>query len=301
MILPEKSVLENRRHSTAYVPYSFYEWSPPRYFIDMPMHWHSEIEINYVVKGRGEFICNGERSLVGEGGLLFISPNMIHAAYPCEDSELFYYALVFSPAMLGAGGHDRCAMESLRPLLGGGRRPEPFLSTEAANYPGLAACARQIFSCAKGEVPHGDLLLKSELLRFLWLLETDGSLLRPQKENGPDYGEAIRPALEYMTGHYRENISIEDLARLTHLSKSYFMGCFKKAAGISAIEYLNHLRIHAACEALSATKKPVSEIAFGCGYENLSNFNRQFKKTMGCSPNEFRKKSIRSPYIRTGA
>ncbi len=42
MILPEKSVLENRRHS--------------------------EIEINYVVKGRGEFICNGERSLVGEGG-----------------------------------------------------------------------------------------------------------------------------------------------------------------------------------------------------------------------------------------
>ncbi len=136
MILPEKSVLENRRHS--------------------------EIEINYVVKGRGEFICNGERSLVGEGG----------------------------------------------------RRSEPFLPPQAANYPGLIACARQIFTCAKGEVPHGELLLKSELLRFLWLLETDGSLLRPQKENGPDYGETIRPALEYMTGHYRENISIEDLARL---------------------------------------------------------------------------------------
>lgn len=289
MILPEKSVLEDRRHSTAYVPYSFYEWSPPRYFIDMPMHWHSEAEINYVVRGRGEFLCNGERFLAGEGGLLFISPNMLHAAYPCEESELLYYALVFSPAMLGANDHDRCAMGSIRPLLSGDRRPEPFISAKETDHPDLTACARQIFSCVKDQVPHQDLLLKSELLRFLWLLETDESLRR-QKENGPDYGETIRPALEYMMDHYQESISVGYLADLVHLSKSYFMNCFKKATGLSAIGYLNHLRIHAACEALSATRKPVSEIAFGCGYGNLSNFNRQFKKTMGCSPSEFQKK-----------
>lgn len=289
MSLSEKAVPENRRHSTAYIPYSFYEWSPPRYFIDMPMHWHSEPEINYVVKGRGEFICNGEHFMVGEGGLLFISPNMLHAAYPCEKSELLYYALVFSPAMLGAGEHDRCTMESVRPLLNGACKAGPLIPAEAANYPLLKDCAAQIFSCAKNNIPHGDLLLKSELFRFFWLMATDEGILH-QTTGTADHSERIRPALEYMLDHYREPISVEDLARVTHLSKSYFMSCFKKAVGLSAIEYLNHMRTHAACEALSATERPISEIAFGCGYGNLSNFNRQFRKNMGCSPHEFRKR-----------
>ena len=58
--------------------------------------------------------------------------------------------------------------------------------------------------------------------------------------------------------------------------------------------HLSHLRVNAACEALSSTRNKVSEIAFSCGYGNLSNFNRQFKRTMGCSPNEYRKQTART-------
>ena len=64
----------------------------------------------------------------------------------------------------------------------------------------------------------------------------------------------------------------------------------KKAVGMGAIEHLTHLRINAACDALSDTSKIISEIAFSCGYSNLSNFNRQFKQIMGCSPKEYRKR-----------
>ena len=63
----------------------------------------------------------------------------------------------------------------------------------------------------------------------------------------------IRPALEFMMKNYQENISIDQLADLTNLSKSYFMGCFKKAVGVGAIEHLTQLRINAACEACKAT------------------------------------------------
>ena len=70
------------------------------------------------------------------------------------------------------------------------------------------------------------------------------------------------------------------------------MHCFKKAATVSAARYLSHIRIHAACEALSATEKKFSEIAFCRGYENHSSFNRQFKEIMGCSPNEYRKQEL---------
>ena len=94
-----------------------------------------------------------------------------------------------------------------------------------------------------------------------------------------------------MMENFRENITVEQLADLVHLSKSYFMGCFKKAVGVGAMEHLTQLRMNAACDALSSTDKMISDISFHCGYSNLSNFNRQFKKVVGCTPNEYRKQN----------
>ena len=105
------------------------------------------------------------------------------------------------------------------------------------------------------------------------------------------YSELIRPALQFMMENFRENITVEQLADLVHLSKSYFMGCFKKAVGVGAMEHLTQLRMNAACDALSSTDKMISDISFHCGYSNLSNFNRQFKKVVGCTPNEYRKQN----------
>lgn len=290
MILPGKETREKQQHSTAYKPYSFYECWIPRYFSNVPMHWHSEFEINLIVRGTGEFICGSEHVTLSEGGLLFLPPNMLHAAYPYQNQELRYYAMVFSPALLGTGSQDRCTLEYIRPLMSGACQVSPVIPPSAANYSQLKASAERIFDCVLDKYPQPELLLKSELLRFVWLLETDAGILR-QKGEENRFGEQVRPALEYMLHHYQENISIEQLARMTHLSKSYFMNCFKKGVGISAARYLSHIRINAACEALSSTEKKVSEIAFCCGYGNLSNFNRQFKEIMGCSPHEYRRQN----------
>ena len=128
---------------------------------------------------------------------------------------------------------------------------------------------------------------------LFWMLETNG-ISTSGKAEGINYCEIIRPALEYMMKNFRKNITVAELADITHLSKSYFMSCFRRSAGVSAVEYLIQLRINAACEALLSTEKQISEIAFSCGYDNLSNFNRQFKRVAGCSPNEYRKQSIRA-------
>ena len=57
------------------------------------------------------------------------------------------------------------------------------------------------------------------------------------------------------------------------------------------MEYLAQLRVKAACEALASSEKRISEIALSCGYGNLSNFNRQFKRIAGCTPREYRSQS----------
>ena len=86
--------------------------------------------------------------------------------------------------------------------------------------------------------------------------------------------------------HFADPITIEELARLSHLSKSYFMSCFKQTFGLGAVEYLTQFRIKAACEALRSTTQSVSEIAYDNGFRNLSNFNRQFRSKVGCTPSD---------------
>ncbi len=286
--MPDKKTEEKRRHSTVFQPYSYYECRMPYDFINVPMHWHSEFEVNRILCGEGEFICGSEKFTAGEGALLVLPPNMLHAAYPCQKGELIYEALVFHPSMLGANINDRCTTEYIRPLISGTIKVKPVISKEETNYPCLKACMDRIFHCVSGGCPCPDLLLKSELMRLFWLLESDEGMLC-HKDTGINGCETLRPALDYMMKNYRESITVAQLAELSHLSKSYFMNCFKKTVGISAMEYLAQLRIHAVCGDLSSSEKKIADIAFECGYDNISNFNRQFKKVTGWSPKEYRK------------
>ncbi len=286
-MLPSRETEEKKRHSTIWVPYSCYECRLPEEFMNVPMHWHNEFEINFIVRGEGEVICDDRRFAAKEGDVLILPPNMLHAAYPCRDGELVYRAFVFHPVMLGANSGERCSSECIRPLINGAKKMSVYISRDTRNYSEIKAAVGQIFSCAQSNQPRTDLLLKSELYRLFWLLEDGG--LTGRRDDTVSYSAMIRPALEFMAENYQENISVARLADLAHLSKSYFMSCFKKAVGIGAIEHLAQLRINAACEALNDTDKKIADIAFSCGYSNLSNFNRQFLKMVGCTPNDYRK------------
>lgn len=292
-MIPDKKTEEKRRHSTVFQPYSYYDCRIPYDFMNVPMHWHSEFEINRVLCGEGEFMCGKDKWTAREGDLLVLPPNMLHAAYPYRNGELIYEALVFHPVMLGANINDRCTAEYIRPLINGTLRIKPVISPKEQSYLCLRACMDRIFSSISGSFPCPELLLKSELMRLFWLLESDEGILC-REAAGINYGEIVRPALDFMINHYQEAITVERLAHITHLSKSYFMNCFKKAVGVSAGEYLSQLRIHAVCEALSSSGEKIADIAFRCGYDNISNFNRQFKKATGWSPNEYRKRCIQN-------
>lgn len=288
---PDRTTEEKRQHSTTLVPYSYYECRIPEYFANVPMHWHSEFEINYLHRGKGEFICGNRKFEASEGDILILPPNMLHTAYPCKDNILVYDAFVFSPILLGVNSNDRCSVECIKPIINGNIQINVHIHPGIKNYTAIKEIAMQILSCIHENSPRADLLLKSELMRLFWSLECSGDIIF-QPDIGNSHGEIIRPVLEYMAGNYQNDITIEQLAELVHLSKSYFMKCFKDTAGVGAIEHLTQLRINAVCEALSSTQDKIADIAFRCGYSNLSNFNRQFLKKVGCSPDEYRKRNL---------
>lgn len=283
-----KATEEKRRHTSEIRPYSHYECMIPDYFAQVPLHWHSEFEINYILEGSSEFVCGSEKFAVQQGDVVIILPNVMHAIYPGGDNFQRYDTIVFSPQLLGAYDNDRCAAECIRPLLNESCCINAHIAASYEYYGEIKAAAESIFSCARQNSPLTDMLLKSQLLRLFWLLYDSGSVRRA--ENPPAAGsEPLRPVLEYIAEHFREELSIQQLAEYSHFSKSYFMAEFKSFAGIGAAEYINQLRIKAACEILRTGEKAIAETAYECGFRNLSNFNRQFRRIVGCTPSEYRR------------
>lgn len=283
----QKSSRENRIHSSEIRPYSYYKCIIPDHFNCVPMHWHSEFEINYIREGSAEFICGEEKFTSAAGDIIIIQPNVMHSVYPCPDTRQIYDTLVFSHTVFGGTDSDRYFRECIRPLINGNMRILTHITPEHHYYSELKNITENIFACAKGDTPQLDMLMRSELLKIFWLLETEA-------ETDTDIGETgenIRPALEYIAAHFHEVITIKQLASAVHLSESYFMNQFQKHVGFSAMEYISHLRISKACRELIRTQKTILEIAIDCGFRNISNFNRQFRKIVGCSPTEYRKKS----------
>lgn len=221
------AIKEKCQHGSIQVPYSYYDCGIPDYFTSVPLHWHSEMELNYIKSGR--------------------------------------------------------------------RRVLVPVSQETPGYHELHDSVRTIMQCAHKNLATSDLLLKSELLRLFYLLaSTPGLCTEHTASTESRLTETLRPVLTYIQKHHSESVTIEQLAKIAHMSSSYFMSCFKQNFGLGAIEYLNQVRIRSACDLLRNTDRNISDIAFDTGFHNLSNFNRQFRTKVGCSPQTYRKESVLS-------
>jgi AraC-like DNA-binding protein len=99
--------------------------------------------------------------------------------------------------------------------------------------------------------------------------------------------EPIRKALEYIVQHFQEDVTMKEMLSITNMSNSAFCNAFKKSSRMTFKEYLLNVRVGYACKLLTEATLNISQIAYSCGFENLSNFNRQFKKIRHITPSKF--------------
>lgn len=112
--------------------------------------------------------------------------------------------------------------------------------------------------------------------------------LRPHME--------MNEVLEYVREHYAEQIKVEDMAGIMHLSPSQFERRFKKVFQITPMKHLLNVRLRAACSLLSTTNDTIAKIALETGFYDHSHFIRSFRKVMGMSPREYRERGHKSPW-----
>ena len=102
------------------------------------------------------------------------------------------------------------------------------------------------------------------------------------------YQESMSRVLRHLVSHFRHGLPLDEVLGIARMSRPTFARQFKRHTGRSMSEFLIELRLQAACRELSDTSRSVIEIALDCGFSHVSFFNRVFRRTLGCSPSEYR-------------
>ncbi len=104
--------------------------------------------------------------------------------------------------------------------------------------------------------------------------------------------ERIERAAFYLETNYKENVSTQKLAELSHMSVSHFHTCFKSEYSMTPVEYKNHVKVRYAILELIKNQKSVEEISTDLGFESVTYFRRVFRKETGCAPTKYTKKHM---------
>jgi AraC family L-rhamnose operon regulatory protein RhaS len=133
-------------------------------------------------------------------------------------------------------------------------------------------------------------MIKTEMIQlFVFLSRCYQQMDLPEKVQGSDE-QTIHYIREFIHRHYKQPLTLEQICHISGMSPSVFSVKFKQQTGQTLIEYRNEIRLNYAKEALLNTQFKVLQIAQEVGFDDLSFFNKQFKKKLGLSPGEFRKK-----------
>ena len=280
---------ETKSHTVSEFPYNTYLCSIPLDFTLVPLHWHAELEIVVIKKGIGLISVDFDKRTVTSGDIVFIRPGQLHSIEQYSTRVMEYENIILKPELLISGETDLCARQFITPLMKGELRCAAFLTPAVPGYPEISDCISHIdYLCERQ--PNGyQLAVKGFLFQLLFLL-----ISHQQKKSAipalqTKSLEKIKTILKYVEEHYDEHITIDDMAALTFYSKSHFMKFFKAHMGTGFIEYLNDYRLTIAERLLRTSDASVLEIAEKSGFDNLSYFNRIFKRKYGQSPRKQRR------------
>ena len=279
---PDLEIVQIRRGE------SFKAWAHGYPFHTVRWHFHPEYELHHVVATNGHYFVG---DFIGEfepGNLVLTGPNLPHNWI----SDV--------PAGTRVPLRGRIVQFS-----------EELVAQATSAFPELAACAEvleisrrgALFSRATAELvgPMLSELVDAQGVRrialFIGILSTlsRASDVRSLTSAGylPDpsgfMSAGINKALAYIDSHLTEPFSEGDLAAIAQRSPSAFSRSFRRHTGMALVQYVNRLRINLACQLLmSEGELPITDICYAAGYNNISNFNRQFLAQKGMPPSRFR-------------
>ena len=284
---------EERHHGTAFFPVGVYEQhqSPDVMIVDF--HWHDEWEFLWLLDGRGQFQINNHRETLEAGQMMIVPSQVIHGGIPFAGQSCSFRAIVFHPRLLLGEAGDLLAAAYIEPFVWRHRHFPTFLSAQAHLTCKLRTLCNSLFHLCQRRQPYGyEILVKGQLFTAWALLLSQSPFSTQQISTRETQRQAkMRRILQYIQNHLTESLAEEDLAACLNFSKDYFCRFFKASMCMTPIEYIHRCRIKKAATYLQTHPElSIMEIAYACGFNNLSYFNLIFKRLLGYTPTEYKKR-----------
>lgn len=272
-------------------PYLTYPCSIPGDFSRVPLHWHDEMEFIYIKKGSGMVSVDQHHYPVSAGDLVFICPGQLHSIEQYRQESMEYENIIFQLSLLDSRQPSDTAWNKyLAPIEQRNALLPVLLSPHMESYAPIAACVDQIDEIRRTFPLGFEMLIKGKLFELFFLLYEFRlvSLRTHASVPGQRAQDKKRQVLKYVEQHYSEDLSIKTMAEACGFSQSHFMKFFKNTFGTTFTSYLNDYRLTMASRLLVSSEDSILTVAVESGFNNLSYFNRIFKKKFGKTPREFR-------------
>lgn len=280
---------ETKRHSDTMFAYNVYPCTIPLDFSFVPVHWQDSIEIIYIKKGQGLIQADFETYTAVAGDIFLIMPGHLHGIRCLDQNRMEYENIIFDPSFLDASAINLFSQKYWQPLLSGQLTLPVYIGAEHS----LHTSVRELLDASDTLCsirPTGyELSVKGNLmLLFAKLFE----MAVEAGHYNTRHEEKLKTILAYLEQHYAGKLTVEEMARTVGYSTSHFMRWFKEMTGMGFGSYLIEFRLERAARALRSTSETILVIAEQTGFDNLSNFNRLFKKKFQMTPSQFRSLSV---------
>ncbi|MGX4585753.1 AraC family transcriptional regulator [Paenibacillus chitinolyticus] len=237
-------------------------------------HFHEEYSIGLIDKGETYAWCDGTMHRVEEGRMISFPPMMLHACHPEEGANWSYKMLFIKQDWLqGLKQHELDGLHI------------PFLLEKGKNK----ACRIHINRTMEALTGAGSPLeIETSLIELIQsVVSWNDSDFTHKRHNNRQDRKYVNLVKEYLHENYTEKITLDDLERITDISKFHLIRLFKQSSNMPPHAYQNLLRINHAKTELMKNLRPIADIAAEAGFYDQSHFSRTFSKIVGATPQKY--------------
>lgn len=261
-----------------------YQWQAPSNLTTW--HLHPEYELVYLIDVQGTLFVGDSITRAEPGSIVLVGPNVPHALrednHPEKENEST--VIHFSADLMNLVLPDIPEIKSLK----------KFLDTSGRGllFPRESVTSNIITSVSEIRNEAGVTGITA-LLRLLDGLSRTGTCLQLtsqeyEADNSDFNGKRMAKVVEYVRENLHKDIVQSNIAHELEMKPASFSRFFKKTTGGTFISFVNRMRTSEACRMLSSGDQDITDIAFSCGYSNISNFNRHFRDIRGMTPSQYR-------------
>ncbi|HLW10463.1 MAG TPA: AraC family transcriptional regulator [Fermentimonas sp.] len=253
-----------------------------------PLHSHKEFELNYIENAKGvRRIVGDSVEVINNYDLTLITgEDLIHVweQHECKSKNIREITIQFPSDLLFGNLIDKNQFKSIRDMLERAKKGINFpMEAIMKIYPLLNSLSNE----KEGFYSVINFLTILYELSLFKDSRTLASSSFAQIDESAD-SRRVTKIYEYINAKYQKTISLEELSNLVGMTPSALSRFFKLRSGKTISNYIIDLRLGHATRLLADTTDSVTEICYQCGFNNISNFNRIFRKSKNCTPSEFR-------------